>query len=158
MCYFCVFVSSFDPRGRCPVPCYFEYYDSHISYSSFPNGPFLEDLAMSMNISKDSIRNEFMSFSIFFDALQVTTTSTEYSYPFTAFLADLGGALALFLGASLVAFIEIGLLLLDEFKRICLPKKCKKKMNEIDARLKLPEITDESEQSEPNETVTETNV
>ena len=153
--------SSFDPRGGCHVPCHFEYYDNQISYSSFPTGHFLEYLAMSMNMSKDRIRDEVMSVSIFFEDLQVTTTTTEYSYSFTAFLADLGGGMGLFLGASLIAFIEIGLLLLDEFKRICLPRKCKKKMNEIDAGLKLPEITDESEQNEPNitnEPVKETKV
>ena len=153
--------SSFDARDGCPVPCRFEYYDNQISYSSFPTGPFLEDLAMSFNMSKDSIRDDVMSVSIFFEDLQVTTTTTEYSYPFTAFLADLGGALGLFLGASLIVFIEIGMLLLDELKRFCLPKKCKKKMTEIDASIKLPEITDESKQSEPNitkEPVKETDV
>ena len=153
---------SFDARVGCAVPCHFEYYDNHISYSSLPNGSYLEDLVITSSMNKDSIREDIVSVSIFFEDLQVTTTTTEYSYPFTAFLADLGGALGLFLGASLIAFIEIGLLLLDEFKRICLPRKCKKKMNEIDAGLKLPEITDESEQSdEPNitkESVKETNV
>ena len=107
---------------------------------------------MSLNMSKDRIRNEVMSVSVFYEDLQVTTTTTEYSYPHTAFLAYVGGALALFLGASLIAFIEIGMLLLDEFKRICLPRKCKKNVENVDAGIKLPEIIDESEQNEPNET------
>ena len=144
--------SSFDPRDRCPLPCHFEYYDSQISYSSFPTGPYLEYLAMSLNMSKDSIRDEVMSVSVFYEDLQVTTTTTEYSYPPTAFLADLGGALGLFLGASLIAFIEIGMLLLDEFKRICLPRKCKKKVDEVDGSIKFLEIIDESEHNEPKVT------
>ena len=148
--------ASFDPRVGCPVPCHFEYYDNHISYSSFPTGPYLEYLEMSLNVSKDSIRDEVMSVNIFYEDLRVTKTTTEYSYTLTAFLADLGGALGLFLGASLIAFIEIGLLLLDEFKRFCLPRKCKNKLEEIDACINLPEIKDESEQSESN--VTQTSV
>ena len=71
---------------------------------------------MSLNLSKDSIRDDFMSVSVFYEDLQVTTTTTEYSYSDSAFLADLGGALGLFLGASLIAFIEIGMLLLDELR------------------------------------------
>ena len=54
------------------------------------------------------------------------------------------------LGASLIAFIEIGMLLLDEFKRVCLPRKCKQKVDEVDAGIELPEIIDETKQSEPN--------
>ena len=107
---------------------------------------------MSLNLSKDSIRDDFMSVSVFVKDLQVTTTSTVYSYPFTVFSADLGGALGLFLGASLIAFIEIGMLLLDEFKRICLPKKCKNKKDEVDGSIKFLEIIDESEQNEPKVT------
>ena len=145
-------ISRFDPKVECPVPCKFEYYDNQISYSSFPTGPYLEYLAMSLNMSKDRIRDEVMSVSVFYEDLQVTTTTNDYSYPATAFLADLGGALALFLGASLIAFIEIGMLLLDEFKRICLPRKCKKNVEKVDAGIKLPEIIDESEQNEPNVT------
>ena len=142
--------SSFDSRVGCPLPCQFEYYDNQISYSSFPTGPYLEHLAMSLNLSKDSIRNEVMSVNVFYEDLHVTTTTTEYAYTVTVFLSDLGGALGLFLGASLIAFIEIGMLLLDEIKRVCLPRKCKQKVNEVDAGIKLPEIIDETKQSEPN--------
>ena len=142
--------SSFDARVGCPVPCQFEYYDNTISYSSFPTGPYLEDIAITLNMSKDSIRDDVVSVSIFFEDLQVTSTTTEYSYPFSAFLADLGGALGLFLGASLIAFIEIGMLLLDELKRLLLPRKCKKKVETFDATLNLPEITDKSEQNKPD--------
>ena len=58
--------------------------------------------------------------------------------------------LGLFLGASLIAFIEIGMLLLDELKRLLLPRKCKKKVEKFDATLNLPEITDKSEQNKPD--------
>ena len=143
-------LSSFSPRVECSVPCEFQYYDNTISYSSFPTGPYLEHLAMSFNMSKDSIRNEVMSVNVFYEDLQVTTTTTKCSYTFPAFLSDLGGALGLFLGAGLIAFIEIGILLLDEFKRVCLPRKCKQKVNEVDAGIELPEIIDESEKSELN--------
>ena len=135
--------SSFDPQGGCPLPCHFEYYDNQISYSSFPTGRFLEDLATSLNTSKDSIQNDFMSVSIYFEDLQVTTTTTEYSYPFTAFLADVGGAMALFVGVSLIAFIEIGMLIADELKKLFFPRKCKKKLKDIETGMELPEITGE---------------
>ena len=144
--------SSFDPRVGCPVPCHSKYYDYQISYSSFPTGPFLEDLSMSLNMSKDRIRDEVMSVNVFYEHLQVTTTTTEYSYSGTAFISDLGGALGLFLGANLIVFVEIGMLILDELKRICLPRKCKRKVDEVDAGIKLPEIIGKSEESEPNVT------
>ena len=132
--------SSFDPRGGCPLPCQFKYYDNQISYSSFPTGRFLEDLAMSLNTSEDSIRNDFMSVNIYFEDLQVTTTTTEYSYPFTAFIANVGGAMAFFVGASLIAFIEIGMLIADELKRLFFPRKCKEKLKDIETGMVLPEI------------------
>ena len=47
---------------------------------------------------------------------------------------------------------------MDEFNMICLPRKCKKNVEKVDAGIKLPEIIDESEQNEPNVTVKNTDV
>ena len=114
---------SFNSQIVCHVPCHFEYYDHHISYSSFPTSPFFKDLAMSLNMSKDSIRDNFMSVSVFFEDLHVTTTTTEYSYSVAAFLSALGGALSLFLGVNLRVFIDFVMFLLDIC--CCSAKKCK---------------------------------
>ena len=145
--------ASFDPRVGCPLPCHFVYYDNEISYSSFPNGPYLEDLAMSINTSEDSIRSDFMSVNVYFEDLQVTTTTTEYSYPFTAFLADVGGTMGLYLGASLIAFIEIGMLIADELKRLLISRKCKKKPKDIETGIELPEISGEIKSVDQEEQV-----
>ena len=115
--------SSFDSQVVCHVPCHFEYYDYHISYSRFSTSPFFKDLARSLNMSKDNIRDNFMSVSVFFEDLHVTTTTTFYSYSPAAFLSDLGGALSLFLGVNLIVFIDFVMFIL--FPAKCL-KKCKK--------------------------------
>ena len=121
--------SSFDSQVVCHVPCHFEYYNNHISYSSFPTSPFFKDLARSLNMSKDNIRDDFMSVSVFFEDLHVTTTTTEYSYSTTAFLSALGGALSLFLGVNFIVFTDFVMLLLDKcccfFAEKC--RKCNKK-------------------------------
>ena len=119
--------SMFDPRVGCLLPCRFEYYANEISYTSFPTGPFLETLAQSLNTTTDTIQGDIMSVHVYFEDLQVTTSITEYSYPLTAFLGEVGGNIGLFIGASIITLLEIVFFILDEIKRICFTERCQKK-------------------------------
>ena len=127
----------------CPLPCHFEYYDSRVSYTSFPTGLFLKRLTASSNKSINTIQGDFLAVNVFLEDLQVTTTTTEYSYPVYGFLGDVGGNMRFFIGASVISLLEIAVLILDELKRFCLTKNCKKKLNRIDTKLQLPEIIGE---------------
>ena len=134
---------SFDTHSICPIPCHFEYYDSRVSYTSFPTGLFLKRLATSSNKTVKTVQGNLLSVNVFLEDLQVTTTTTEYSYPVYGFLGDIGGNMGLFIGASIISLLEIVVLTLDELKRFCLTKKCKKKLERIDTKLQLPEIIGE---------------
>ena len=71
-----------------------------------------------------------MSANIYLEDLQVTTSITEYSYSFRAFLEEIGGNMGLFVSVTLIMSFEIVVVLLDERMCVCITKKCEKKVND----------------------------
>ena len=57
-------------------PCHFEYYDSRVSYTSFPTGLFLKRLTASSNKSINTIQGDFLAVNVFLEDLQVTTVTS----------------------------------------------------------------------------------
>ena len=126
----------------CPLPCYFPYYEHTASYSSFPNGAYLDTLVDTLNTSVEDIKENFLSVNIFVDDLQVTTTITRYTYGPEAFLGEIGGQLGLFVGVSIITFFELLVLCVDELKRLCfkLHIVSPEKIEKLEQKISLPEI------------------
>ena len=137
--------ASFRAGEKCPLPCAFNYYDYFYSYVSFPTGPYLEELATSLNKSKESVKEDFLSFQIFIEDLRVTTSITQYTYDEVALLSDIGGVTGLFLGISIISCCEIIILILDELKMLCCPKKIKQRIEDIEGQIALPDIVDDED-------------
>lgn len=129
---------TFDASANCPLPCTFSSYNHHVSYTNFPSGSYLEELVNTTNKSEETIVNNYLSVHVFMEDLQVTTSTTQYTYSESSLLADFGGHMGLFLGISIISLIEIVVLALDELKKICINKKVKAKIDTIDAQLALP--------------------
>ncbi|XP_011408196.1 PREDICTED: acid-sensing ion channel 5-like [Amphimedon queenslandica] len=131
---------TFNPELACPLPCYFPYYEHTASYSSFPNGRYLNYLVEETNMSVDYIKDNFLSINVFVDDLQLTTTITKYTFGVAELLGEIGGQMGLFLGISIISIVEVVVLFLDELKRLFCTKKMREKMQDIENAIELPEI------------------
>ena len=136
---------TFNSEEQCPLPCSYRYYDYTTSYSSFPNGFYLEKLTRSLNESADYVKENFLSINIYINDLHYTRITTKYTFSVEALLGEIGGQLGLFIGVSIITFFEVLVLCLDEFKRICCIKRIKERIKKIKRKNKLDEIGPEHE-------------
>ena len=130
-----------DVNSTCQLPCTYSVYEYRDSYSNFPNGRALTEIANTMNMSKTAVKENFLSVNVFFEALQTTESITQYTYGVVDLLGDLGGNMGLFLGISIISIMEVIMLILDEIKHLC-PKKVTKKLDDFDNKLRkyIPDV------------------
>ena len=107
------------PTSSCPSACHYTSFPTTISYSSFPAEYATDYLSAMTNISRDHIRKNLLSVSVFFQDFTVEEQVTRRVYGLTALLSDIGGQLGLFLGASVVSILEFFVWVLDETKDRC---------------------------------------
>ena len=60
-----------------------------------------------LNYSVEEVRNEFCMVTIFFTDLSYTVIRTKKAYDLLALLCDIGGALGLILGSTVLTFFEV---------------------------------------------------
>ena len=147
----CIIESTFivESSGTtCPPPCNYITYNTSISYSQYPSVQLREDYSSLFNISSDNIKDNILSVNVFFQDLYVIKSETIISYTGISFLADVGGLVGLFLGASIVAIVEVVILIFDEIKRICCVKKVRKKFEEFELKHRLPSFKKEEHEKE----------
>lgn len=59
------------------------------------------------NTSEDAMTKNYVSLEIFFSTLEYKEIATQSSYSFMALLSDIGGALGLLLGATVLTICEV---------------------------------------------------
>lgn len=104
----------------CTISCNQSLFDATITYSTYPALTEFGNLALLYNTTQETIRDSFLSVRVFFSELIMVREVTEQSYSLTALIADIGGQLGLFLGASIISMMEFLTWILDEFKDRCL--------------------------------------
>ena len=104
----------------CTISCNQSLFDATITYSTYPALAEFANLALLYNTTQEAIRDSFLSVRVFFSELIMVREVTEQSYSLTALIADIGGQLGLFLGASIISMMEFLTWMLDEFKDRCL--------------------------------------
>nr|XP_011751138.1 acid-sensing ion channel 5 [Macaca nemestrina] len=117
-------------NSSCPVSCEETEYPATISYSSFPSQKALKYLSKKLNQSRKYIRENLVKIEINYSDLNYKITQQQKAVSVPELLADLGGQLGLFCGASLITIIEIIEYLFTNFYWIC-----------IFFLLKIPEMT-----------------
>lgn len=103
----------------CPTACEYTVYDISTSYSAFPSESVAEEFARERNITVAQVSKNYLAVEIYFESLNVGREVTEDAYSVIALLSDIGGLLALFVGASVISVLEFGMWLLDELKDRC---------------------------------------
>ena len=134
--------SNYDRDSTCQLPCEYTVYKSENSYSAFPEGEALNQIASTMDMTEEAVKNNFLSVHVFLEELQTTESITRYTYGEVDLLGDLGGNMGLFLGISIISIMEVLVLVLDEIKKLVCPKKVTQKLDNFDNRLRkyIPDV------------------
>ncbi|XP_005401006.1 PREDICTED: acid-sensing ion channel 5 [Chinchilla lanigera] len=117
-------------NSSCPVSCEETEYPASISYSTFPRQNALKHLSKKLNQSEDYIRQNLVNIEINYSDLNYKTTQQQKAVSVPELLADVGGQLGLFCGASVITIIEIIEYIFTNFYWLCLF-----------FLLKIPEVT-----------------
>ncbi|KAF5923437.1 hypothetical protein HPG69_006608 [Diceros bicornis minor] len=94
-------------NSSCPVPCEETGYPATISYSTFPSLTALKYLSKKLNRSQKYIRENLVHIDINYSDLNYKITQQQKAVSVSELLADVGGQLGLFCGASMITIIEI---------------------------------------------------
>ncbi|KAM9238199.1 bile acid-sensitive ion channel [Dugong dugon] len=94
-------------NSSCPVACEETEYPAAISYSTFPSQKALKYLSKKLNQSQKYIRENLVSIEINYSDLNYKITQQQKAVSVSELLADIGGQLGLFCGASMITVIEI---------------------------------------------------
>ena len=135
--------------SNCPPLCHHVWYRVQSGYSQFPSLELAEDLAeFYENYSAIEIQSNLVSVNVYFDELQITRMTTEYAYIFANLLADMGGLLGLFIGASVISLLEVVVLMIDFLKSMLLNPKMKKVVAKMEKSIRLVDIADDAPSEE----------
>ena len=111
-------------------------YKPSVSYSKYPSAVLAKDISsFFINQTSEMIENNILALNVYFGSLHTTLSKTEFTYGLTALTADIGGLLALFIGASVISLIEIIFLFFDEIKRIFCPRKVRTAVEEFELKV-----------------------
>lgn len=108
---------------HCPLECEFTNYQLTMSSSNYPTRLFSDFILETKNrtilnntvSTHEEVRENLVSVLIYFDELKYTFISESESITSTALISNIGGTLGLFMGMSLLSFIEIIELLIEIF-------------------------------------------
>ncbi|XP_007942168.1 acid-sensing ion channel 5 [Orycteropus afer afer] len=117
-------------NSTCPVACEETEYPATITYSTFPSHKALKYLSKKLNQSQEYIRENLVHIEINYSDLNYKITQQQKAVSVSELLADVGGQLGLFCGASMITIIEIIEYIFTNFYWIC-----------ILFLLKIPEMT-----------------
>ncbi|XP_037686810.1 acid-sensing ion channel 5 [Choloepus didactylus] len=106
-------------NSSCPVPCEETEYPATISYSTFPSQKALKYLSKKLNQSQEHIRENLVHIEINYSDLNYKITQQQKAVSVPELLADVGGQLGLFCGASVITIIEIIEYVFTSFYWIC---------------------------------------
>uniref|UniRef100_A0A672YCY7 Acid-sensing (proton-gated) ion channel family member 4a n=1 Tax=Sphaeramia orbicularis TaxID=375764 RepID=A0A672YCY7_9TELE len=91
----------------CETPCNLTRYGKELSMVKIPSKGSARYLSRKYDKSEDYIRDNFLVLDIFFEALNYETIEQKKAYDVAGLLGDIGGQMGLFIGASILTFLEI---------------------------------------------------
>ncbi|XP_053112163.1 acid-sensing ion channel 5 [Hemicordylus capensis] len=106
-------------NSTCPVPCEETDYPTSISYSTFASEKALKFLSTKLKKNPEYIRHNLVYIDIKYHDLNYKVTQQQKALSVSELLADVGGQLGLFCGASMITIIEIVEYIFTNFCWMC---------------------------------------
>ncbi|XP_050802468.1 acid-sensing ion channel 5 [Gopherus flavomarginatus] len=107
-------------NSTCPVPCEETDYPSTVTYSSFASEKALKFFSTKLKRSPEYIRENLVYIDIKYHDLNYKMTRQQKARSVSELLADVGGQLGLFCGASMITIIEIVEYVFTNFCWLCI--------------------------------------
>ena len=104
---------------NCKLSCNHVQYDITTTYATFPSASRRDLMTQRYNTTADLLDQNFISLHMYFDELIKRKEVTVRSYDANSLIADIGGQMGLFLGASIISLTEFLVWLIDELKDRC---------------------------------------
>ena len=97
---------------RCPISCKAVHFDPILSFGQYPSNVRADAKAKEYRLSgtaqenRQFIRDNFLRVEISYESMAYSLVEQSPSYDFMVLLGDIGGQLGLFLGTSILTFVE----------------------------------------------------
>ncbi|KAJ8012865.1 hypothetical protein DPEC_G00047320 [Dallia pectoralis] len=128
----------------CETPCNLTRYGKELSMVKIPSKGSARYLSRKYDKTEEYIRDNFLVLDIFFEALNYETIEQKKAYDVAGLLGDIGGQMGLFIGASILTFLEILDYVYEVMKhrlqRLLRPQKEKKQQTTTIATVDLQDI------------------
>ena len=122
----CQIHNAFTCADACPLACNTTLYITETSYTAFPANYAVKSLSeeiekkygdnINMTINETFLRDNLLRLNVYFETLTLEEQIIHDSYDAITMLSDIGGQLALFLGASVISVFEFLAWIFDEAK------------------------------------------
>jgi hypothetical protein len=99
-------------NSKCPAACSYIEYSTRASSVSYPNEYYKlllmnHSRIIASNISYANLDKSFLKVNIFYETMSFTQTTENAALTFETFISNIGGIFGLFIGISLLSFLEI---------------------------------------------------
>ncbi|XP_070552311.1 acid-sensing ion channel 2-like [Ptychodera flava] len=91
----------------CPDPCSRVIYKPNLSHAKFPSDAYAEFLQYIIGLPLSYLSDNIAKVDIFFQELSINEVEQQKAYDIFGLLCDIGGALGLWLGGSVLTVMEI---------------------------------------------------
>ncbi|XP_061837288.1 acid-sensing ion channel 2 isoform X1 [Nerophis lumbriciformis] len=91
----------------CRTPCNMTRYNKELSMVKIPSKTSARYLQKKFNKSEKYISDNILVLDVFFEALNYETIEQKKAYEVAGLLGDIGGQMGLFIGASILTFLEL---------------------------------------------------
>ncbi|XP_064611817.1 degenerin-like protein unc-105 [Liolophura sinensis] len=108
---------------KCLRQCNWNQYDVRLSSGGYPMECDIPQIMEQRNISREYVFKNYLSVSVFFDQLVFTEIEQVPSYTAVDIVANLGGQLGIFLGASFLTLTEVVEYIVGTLCMVCYKRK-----------------------------------
>uniref|UniRef100_A0A8C3QG47 Acid sensing ion channel subunit family member 5 n=1 Tax=Cyanoderma ruficeps TaxID=181631 RepID=A0A8C3QG47_9PASS len=107
-------------NSTCPTPCEETDYPTTVTYSNFGGENAIKYFSTKLNKSREYIRQNLVRIEIKYHDLSYKITQQQKALSISELLADVGGQLGLFCGASMITIIELLEYIFTNFCWMCI--------------------------------------
>ncbi|NP_001171936.1 amiloride sensitive cation channel-like protein [Saccoglossus kowalevskii] len=117
------------PELPCTVPCNYTLYPTSLSYTTFPSTNVAEQFEILLDITLEDMRENYVYLDVYYSQIQYEQYKQTKAMTSSALLSDVGGQFGLFIGISVITFVEIIEYIAKKITRKCCRAEKSMKVN-----------------------------